>query len=252
MEKPSRIPVELVAGEVMVRALNGQDMLLVQQAGSAANAPFAIALANRLTNRDGSVVAWTDVERVLLAAYILGHEASPELVADCPDCATRIEICPDLREVLAQCPKVTPETSVQGWHILCRIPSARAMERASFSAPRLAIADLSAEIVVAVYGPDGELTTPEAVPEDILNAAFVACNAVGFMILSLTCPDCTADIDLRLDPLAMIRAEAARVKDISRTADALSQKLDWPLSAVLALPEPQRRGLARLIEGNSA
>ena len=83
-------------------------------------------------------------------------------------------------------------------------------------------------------------------PAQIADRALAQVNAAGLLIFDVTCPACETEAPMRLDPLRLLRAEAARAGDIA-AAGALSARLGWPLSQVLDLPNAHRRALSRLV-----
>jgi hypothetical protein len=247
MGATSRIPVRLTDGDAMVRGLTGYDMLILQDPGQTAGAPQAIGLAERLCDRDLAGAVWPDVERILLAAYLLNFGARTELIALCTHCGETAEITPDLRDILADTPPGPEDIATQGWHIRSTPPPAQAMLHAALSAPHVAAQQLQRAMFVNATDPEGVQRPMDDIPAHLLDSAFARHNAAGLLIFEIDCPVCAARLPTRLDALGLLRAQAQQSGDIATVARTLSARLGMPLSHILELPDPERRSLSRVV-----
>jgi hypothetical protein len=246
--------------EAAVRGLNGADILMLLRSGSSAPASRARMLAEAVgAPGDARRLPWPDVERILIACFAETFGSNPELVADCRVCGLRFELKPDLSAMLDHPPSARGSVRLPSPRQACslrfRAPTAVEMERAASLTPDRAAEALRRVVVVELDRSDGVPDGPDVDdPEmrEAIDLALSEANAAGHHLINTACPDCGEEVICRLDPLALIEAEAAR-HDVARDAERLSTALGWTIDRALALPEARRRALvAALVPGGAA
>jgi hypothetical protein len=260
METRTRVRLASAAGgpadEVEVRGLDGGDILMLQEASAVPSAALARRLAEAVAPATGTAERpWRDVERILLATLAATFGPEPELIADCSACGGRFAVAPDIAAMLATDPDGTEEEVAlpppfEDWRLRFRGPSAAEMERAGRS-PAGAPAErrLRDSMVVALTAPQGAVPLTGAGPEvaAAVDRALADANAAGLLIVGAACPLCGEAVACRIDPLALIRAEAARNGDVLLEVARLAVALGWPAPELLALPHVRRRRLLAIV-----
>jgi hypothetical protein len=235
---------------VRVRGLTGADILALRHRPADAPASRARMLATAVASpHEVAGLPWPDVERLLLACFVVTFGARPELMADCDTCGLRLELRPDLPAVLEDPPPNEGSVRLPPPHQACRLryraPTIEEMERAAALAPEPATEFLQHALVVGIEGSDGgpdsaEIDAP-GLPAAI-DAALAEHNAAGLHLIRSACPDCGGETLCRLDPLGLIEVEATRRNPIGE-AQRLSETFGWTTDQALALPEVRRRAL---------
>jgi hypothetical protein len=248
------------AAEVEVRGLHGGDILMLQEASAVPPAALACRLAEAVApSADAAQRPWGDVERILLATLAATFGPEPELVADCSACGGRFSVAPDIAAMLATDPDGTEEEVAlpppfARWRLRFRGPAAAEMERAGrSSAGAAAERRLRDSMVVALTAQDGAVSLAGAGPEvaAAVDQALADANAAGLLIVGAACPLCDEAVACRIDPLALIRSEAARSGDLLAEVARLAVALGLPAPELLALPHTRRRRLLAIVGGEA-
>jgi hypothetical protein len=260
-------PFGSAAGWARVRGLSGNDLLRLQE-NVARQRTVLMArnlLASILVNLEGVACAdelvWGDLERLLLATYAETFCATPEVIADCPECGTYCEHRLDIKSMLGTEPDLADPRyplngEADGWVATLRelrVADLIAVIDEGDVAHRMA--RLFAMSVVELRDPAGTVVDVTVCPTAVVSAideALAELNAAGLILIASTCPNCGCELSCRLDPFALLLREAERSRDIWVDVAQLAKAFGWRAPEILALPDRHRRRLLKLTENGVA
>lgn len=179
--------------------------------------------------------------------------ASPSLegVVTCPSCASIVEFALDAGSLRGVSGETTSgELTVPAhegiWRVRWRVPTAG--DLAEVAGRTDAGAALFARCC-AVTGPGGEGTADA--PADVverIEAALADADPLAEVTVRLECPECGADFDADVDPIAFVWREVeARAQRVLREVDALARAYGWTEAEVLALSEQRRAAYLEIV-----
>jgi hypothetical protein len=167
-----------------------------------------------------------------------GSPASVE--ARCPVCATAIELELPLDRVDAAAPPARPrDVTVAGVTLRLRPPSSE--DLAAVADAGAAAVDRLAERCVVDVGEAATAELPAAV-RAALPEALRSLDPDADLVVETACPDCTAAVDLVVDPLSLLWTELdGAARRLLAEVHRLAARYGWSEEAILSMPPARRR-----------
>jgi hypothetical protein len=250
----SRLPVS--GAEVALRAPDGNDDMLLQEAGGGA-VEVALALLPRLAaeadrEREWAALTVTDFETLLLALRAARFGQKLALAFACPACRARVEVDLRIDDYLAGVrPRavagVAPDPQRAGWFRLdgagFRLPTAgdqAAVGRLAQPARHLAERCLDATARAPRQRARVERAMAAMAPE-------VSRPIAG------ECPACGTSVRAPLHVARVVVGELRRAAGaVHDEVDLIARAYHWPEATILALPQERRHAYAERIRRTQA
>jgi hypothetical protein len=235
-------------------ALSEEELLSVWDA--ARSVPSAMRPAALLETLDGDANAarlpiGTRDRRLLVLREELRGSAF-EGIADCPACATRVELSFDT-PASADSRGPAPSITMDSLEIELRLPDSHDVAAVSAaSSIEDARAQLAARCITRVTRGGEEMPLP-ALDDTAISAiseALAAADPDGDLSMSIVCPDCRHEWDVWFDPATYVwsELESAAIATM-REVDALASAYGWSEQQILSIPPARRRVYLGMVLG---
>jgi hypothetical protein len=248
-----------------LRELTGnEELLMAELADHLTPAACTTTLLVAMTERIGSVQSPSydqcaalpvgDRERLLLAICTMVAGSQIDLVANCPSCATELEIGLPLREMLdaenagsGADRTILISESEGDWRVEMRLPNGADQERCAATAfvdPNRAARDLVVGCIFRLIDPEGRSVAAMDLPpafESILSAEFERADEMADLSAAMACPDCGTVFDAAVDGLGILRAALGRSHGILGDVYRMARRYHWSEREILTLTRTRRK-----------
>jgi hypothetical protein len=183
-----------------------------------------------------------------------------DATAACPACGERVEFDADADALAAMADRaaasVAAALEVDGFRVTWRLPDSDDVIAASAAGSADdAEGVLLGRCVSSASGPDGHVDAAELprTVRDAVSRAMAEADPLAEIVISLTCPACSATFDADLDIAAFVWTELrARARRVLHEVAVLARAFGWTEAQVLAMPERRRQAYLDLVRGEFA